>query len=147
MLHYVRRWWTTYVLLSTLLFITSCTIWLAILQPVPMYYDPIPFRVLTTTLPPGETLRIVVGRCVTRKLSYISAAVLLNLDTHEQTVLQSSVHAALSPGCTRTANDVYGVPPPGTTPGRYIMRGASIVQEPLRTYYIPWYTEEFRVSG
>ena len=140
-----RRWWLSYVLTAVLISLSSCTIWLALL-PAPMYYDPVPFRVLTPDLHKGDTLRIVVGRCTTRPLNYTVASEMINLDTHEVTDLPTTRHSLLSAGCVRTVNEIRNVPPPETPRGRYILRGVSTVQAEIRTYRIAWYTEEFRVS-
>lgn len=106
-------------------------------------YRNLPFPVITKAVKPGEAVQMVVSRCNSESITRISrvASVLVGPDAE---VILPVTDAPILPGCSSSVSAV-NVIPPGTPPGRYMLRGYGEVIGTFRTHMVEWESQFFDV--
>lgn len=108
-------------------------------------YRNIPFPPQMATVAAGSVAPLSVERCNldSRSHNYLTTHALRNVKTG-LVILMPDVTITIDPGCTRAVSRINLVPD-ATPPGRYYIYGTAETKGTIRTFHLPWHSQEFDV--
>ena len=108
-------------------------------------YQNLPFPPAAEKVKAGEAVVLSVERCSDAPVTETYRTTHgIQSAKDQKAILLPDVVVSVDPGCHRDASKI-NVVPKGTAPGRYVAFGVALVPGLIRTFAVPWYSEEFEV--
>lgn len=121
--------------------------WAYFVQKPYLSYTNLPFPANLQQVKPGQVMPLTVRRCSSSSTieSYTVTHSLQNLDGKSPAVIMPATLVTVEPGCA-ISTSLIDLVPDATPPGKYRIVGVAIIQGTLRTFPVPWWSQEFEVT-